>query len=49
MLFSHSILVCSFKALQKTCRSPWFSHVSSTVQGLSTIHAYEKNDEVIAM
>ncbi|XP_071497740.1 ATP-binding cassette sub-family C member 5-like [Diadema antillarum] len=36
------------KRIENITRSPWFSHISATVQGLSTIHAYDKTEEFIA-
>ncbi|XP_076803641.1 ATP-binding cassette sub-family C member 5-like [Clavelina lepadiformis] len=39
--------VREFKRLDNVTRSPWFSHVTSTIQGLGTIHAYEKTQDVI--
>ena len=35
------------KRFENVARSPWFSHIMTTVQSLSTIHAYRKNDEFI--
>ncbi|XP_041482958.1 multidrug resistance-associated protein 5-like isoform X1 [Lytechinus variegatus] len=37
----------NIKMLDNTLRSPWFSHVTTTMHSLSTIHAYEKTDEFI--
>nr|XP_026695465.1 multidrug resistance-associated protein 5-like [Ciona intestinalis] len=39
--------VREFKRVDNVTRSPWISHVTSTVQGLSTIHAYNKTDDFI--
>ncbi|XP_023933084.1 multidrug resistance-associated protein 5-like [Lingula anatina] len=33
------------KRLDNTTRSPLFSHITATIQGLSTIHAYQKNEQ----
>lgn len=40
--------VNDLKRLENSSRSPWFSHIGSTTMGLSTIHAYDKTEEVIA-
>lgn len=39
--------VHDLKRLENVTRSPWFSHISSTTLGLSTIHAYDKTDEFV--
>lgn len=35
------------KRIENITRSPWFSHISATVSGLATIHAYEKTNDFI--
>ncbi|XP_078526662.1 ATP-binding cassette sub-family C member 12 isoform X2 [Lissotriton helveticus] len=39
--------VSEIKRIENISRSPWFSHITSTVLGLSTIHAYDKKQEYI--
>lgn len=39
--------VHDLKRIENVTRSPWFSHISSTTLGLSTIHAYDKTDEFV--
>eukprot|EP00058_Branchiostoma_floridae_P000593 XP_002586081.1 hypothetical protein BRAFLDRAFT_110039 [Branchiostoma floridae] len=35
------------KRLENVSRSPWFCHLTATVQGLATIHAYNKTEETV--
>ncbi|XP_066266540.1 ATP-binding cassette sub-family C member 5-like isoform X4 [Branchiostoma lanceolatum] len=35
------------KRLENMSRSPWFCHLTATIQGLSTIHAYNKTEETV--
>lgn len=39
--------VRELKRLDATTRSPVLSHVTASVQGISTIHAYGKSDEFV--
>lgn len=39
--------VREMKRMENISRSPWFSHITSTVLGLGTIHAYNKKKEYI--
>ncbi|XP_043937883.1 ATP-binding cassette sub-family C member 12 [Protopterus annectens] len=39
--------VREMKRMENISRSPWFSHITSTVLGLGTIHAYNKKEEYI--
>ncbi|XP_025776284.1 multidrug resistance-associated protein 9 [Puma concolor] len=49
------ILLCIFhggaqklKKLENISRSPWFSHITSSMQGLGIIHAYDKKEDCIS-
>ncbi|CAH1245355.1 ABCC5, partial [Branchiostoma lanceolatum] len=35
------------KRLENVSRSPWFCHLTATIQGLATIHAYNKTEETV--
>ncbi|XP_038050028.1 multidrug resistance-associated protein 5-like [Patiria miniata] len=37
----------NLKRMENVTRSPWFSHISATSQGLTTVHAYDKTNEFI--
>ncbi|XP_033637608.1 multidrug resistance-associated protein 5-like [Asterias rubens] len=39
--------VRDIKRIENITRSPWFSHIMATVQGLNTIHAYDKTEQFI--
>ncbi|XP_076694411.2 ATP-binding cassette sub-family C member 12 isoform X2 [Callospermophilus lateralis] len=48
------ILLCVFhrgvqelKKVENVSRSPWFSHITSSMQGLGVIHAYDKKEDCI--
>ncbi|XP_042775722.1 ATP-binding cassette sub-family C member 12 isoform X9 [Panthera leo] len=49
------ILLCIFhggaqelKKLENISRTPWFSHITSSMQGLGIIHAYDKKEDCIS-
>lgn len=48
--FPHSIFhrgVQELKKVENVSRSPWFSHITSSMQGLGVIHAYDKKEDCI--
>uniref|UniRef100_A0A452TN78 ATP-binding cassette sub-family C member 12 n=1 Tax=Ursus maritimus TaxID=29073 RepID=A0A452TN78_URSMA len=40
--------VQELKKVENISRSPWFSHITSSVQGLGIIHAYDKKEDCIS-
>ncbi|XP_031196561.1 multidrug resistance-associated protein 9 isoform X2 [Mastomys coucha] len=40
--------VQELKQVENISRSPWFSHITSCMQGLGVIHAYDKKDDCIS-
>ncbi|KAK6480073.1 multidrug resistance-associated protein 9-like [Huso huso] len=47
MLFVFQRSIRELKRMESISRSPWFSYTTATVEGLSTIHAYNKQEEHI--
>ncbi|RXN01832.1 Multidrug resistance-associated protein 9 [Acipenser ruthenus] len=47
MLFVFQRSIRELKRMENISRSPWFSYTTATVEGLRTIHAYNKQEEHI--
>lgn len=39
--------VQELKKVENASRSPWFSHVTSSMQGLGVIHAYDRREDCV--
>lgn len=39
--------VQEIKKVENVSRSPWFSHITSSMQGLGIIHAYDRREDCI--